>query len=193
MKHLSDKIFVFVSSVERFKGNRKLPEFAEKEIENTSNQKVLDEKYAAFGLLDWALKFLKIDDNFENIVKINGKPHSPFFQFSFSHSHGLVAMAICKKDIGIDVEQVDKNRNLDKIKRYVCSLDEMKYAKNMKRLTKLWTKKESAFKLHGGAHFVPKAICENWCKTKKIKFENKIFFLSVCADEKRKTKFKMLF
>ena len=182
------KVFLFVAKISDLKDNQKLPPFVNEEISRIANEKRINEKRASWGLLDYALKnFLKKSDDFEKIYKKDGKPYSRDYFFSFSHSHELVALAISKNNIGVDIEKVGKLKDFSRLLQYICTEDEL----NKNNLTsdddliKLWTKKESAFKLQGGKRFVPSQLETNLItsKTYKIEFNCEYYYITVCLDK----------
>ena len=79
----------------------------------------------------------------------NGKPVSKNIFFNISHSKDYVLIAISEKyDIGIDIEYKN-NRNVEKLKNYICSKEELDFIKSNDDFYKIWVSKESLFKCCG--------------------------------------------
>ena len=98
-----------------------------------------------------------------------GKPllqGHPDIHFSLSHCHEAVAVALSDHPVGIDIETVDHYS--PEVARHVMSDDEMRQieasAQPEVAFTRLWTMKESLYKLtgddHGGdiAHLLDQAV-----------------------------------
>lgn len=108
---------------------------------------------------EWCIKELTKDitkKSIEEITIIRDKKGKPYlkdipFYISISHSDDLVAVAISKNQIGIDIEKL-KDRDL-KICRKVCTQKEILLMENSsnptKEFYKIWTAKEAYFKKVG--------------------------------------------
>lgn len=86
-----------------------------------------------------------------------GKPllqGHPDIHFSLSHCHEAVAVAVSEHPVGIDIETVDHYN--PEIARHVMSDDEMRQIEASAQpeiaFTRLWTMKESLYKLTGDDH-----------------------------------------
>ena len=84
----------------------------------------------------------------------SGKPQlqgHPEIHFSMSHCHEAVAVAVSDRPIGIDIETTEHYSA--EVARRVMSDNEMRQIENSARpevaFTRLWTMKESLFKLTG--------------------------------------------
>lgn len=89
-------------------------------------------------------------------VKENGKPFAKnaAIQFNISHSADFVACAVSDTPVGIDIEKIDKNRELPI--DFVCGKNEREYilgadseSEIRKRFFEIWTKKEAYSKFTG--------------------------------------------
>ncbi len=100
----------------------------------------------------------KLNTSEESLVfseNINGKPYFtnfPDFHFNISHSEDGIAIAVDKKEIGIDIEKI-RNVNLRVADRFFTD-EEKKYVNkdaefSQKRFFEIWTKKEAYIKKHG--------------------------------------------
>ena len=79
-----------------------------------------------------------------------GKPFAENAEvfFSISHSGNLVACAVSKKEIGIDIEKI-RNIRLKAAEKF-CTASEIDYIGNdLKRFFGIWTLKEAFFKCKG--------------------------------------------
>lgn len=147
-----------------------------KEIESCSNLKVKQEKFYIWKLLEFALKnSLGIDIKDVEFRKLdNGKWVCDRCQFSFSHSHGVVCVAISDAYIGVDLEYMDSKRNPLSLKGKTICENEKCDTENDFFL--LWTIKEARFKYENENHFDP-------LKIDTTKFDNyKSDFLNIGAE-----------
>lgn len=166
------------------------PSIRQSEIESTKNQKVKEEKYFAWRLLEYALMRTfgyKIDRlNFEKTE--NGKWVLDNCYISLSHSHGMVAVAVSKKPIGADVELIEKPKN-NAIERVLNRLEKKAFKKvedkdKDRYLLTTWSKKESAYKKIGKGKFLPSKIdtVKHSFFEKFIKENGKEYILTVCSE-----------
>ena len=140
------------------------PSARQSEIESISNRKVKEEKYFSWRLLEYALsRTFGYKINELNFTKTeNGKWLLDNCYISLSHSHGVVAVAVSKKPIGVDVELIKKPKNNaveralngceKKALKSVCQQEKDKF------LITTWSKKESAYKRKGEGKFMPSKI-----------------------------------
>mgnify|MGYP002624821210 FL=1 len=81
-------------------------------------------------------------------VTNRGKPVSDKYEFNISHSHGMVALAICQdKAVGIDIEKIRPVD--DNLIKYISSEKEYEYISNNEKFVEIWTNKESLLKAVG--------------------------------------------
>lgn len=188
-------VFLFVAKIDKFCGTQKLPKFTQDELKNITNKKVIKQKCATYGVLHFALKTLGIEDDFSRLVKENGKPLSPDYCFSNSHSHNLVAIAISQYDVGVDIEMVDKKRKVQKLAQYVCTPNELSQSiENIEELTKIWTQKEASFKLHGEGRFSPTKLDHDsaFCQSFELEHENEKYYVTICTNKQQNVSFHNL-
>lgn len=103
-----------------------------------------------------------LDD--DNIVITKDEYGKPFLEncnkyISISHSGDYAVCAVSDSPIGIDIEKI-RNVSL-KISEKFCNAKELVYINEKdsnKRFFKIWTAKESAFKLYGGKEKIFKNI-----------------------------------
>ena len=113
-----------------------------KEINTYKNIDVRKEKVASLILKEKYIGEYKIDPL--------GKPISNNCYFNFSHSKGVVVLAINKKyEIGVDVEVLRKID--DDLAKYISSEEEYKSINNEIDFYSIWTNKESLTKCYGTA------------------------------------------
>lgn len=144
---------------ESFKDSGKLP--------NVLKKRVLDYKTESAKILSenaWRLFMKLLQDTGKNrdiqfVFGENGKPYikdNEFF-FNISHSENMVAAAISKCEVGIDVEIISE-RNL-KIADRFFNASEIDFIKNSENnfsdFTKLWTRKEAFLKATGKGLKIP--------------------------------------
>lgn len=181
-----DFCFVYLRKIEDYKDNDILPFFVANNLKTISNQNVINQKKASYGILYEAIKnAFNFEENFSSIkITGNGKPFSPDYYFSISHSGKLVAVAISNKNVGIDIEKIDNKRNFESLKKIV--LHENENVSSLEELIKLWTKKEAKFKFDGNKLFVPNKIDSTSfdSKTKLIKKDNCYFYISIVSSSK---------
>ena len=156
-KFKSDVYFSVIPDIDCY--GEVYPSEKNEEILSVNNQRVKAEKYWAWKTLEYALfrtfgyKIANLDISKQN----NGKWICKDCCFSISHSNGVVAVALSKEEIGIDIESVENiaNKFCDKdvfekfLKRTLNKKDTK--PKGFLEFTKLWTKKESIYKAQGRA------------------------------------------
>lgn len=156
------------------------------EIESCGSEKVKREKYCVWKLLEYALnrsfglrlKKLRFDKT------ENGKWQTDGCFFSLSHCDGVVAVAVSRKEVGVDVEKITEKLEAAK-DRFLTKEESAEYALREDKLLYLaekWTQKESVFKMQGGKSFLPTAIQADEFTTKSLRLKEKEeYVLSVAA------------
>lgn len=180
-----NQIYVYFGKVESANEPSPLPKYQQEKIEKSANLSVINQKVSAYRLLKRAVseKF-GIDDDFSDISLTKaGKPVSPKYCFSISHTKELVAVAISKSDVGIDIEKVNPKRDFQKIKKIFLHENENLLLQSIDDVTQLWVKKESIFKLLDKSTFLPQNIDTQAFNTqiKEISFEGDKFYLAVAT------------
>ena len=116
------------------------------------------ERYYVWKLLEYALNRtfgLKITD-----VKFwqspQGKWECDRCEFSLSHSHGALCVALSRKPVGVDIEKIVPPHAKQFAEKILCreELEEFSTLEESAKITYLmekWTQKESIFKCHQGA------------------------------------------
>jgi len=88
--------------------------------------------------------------------EIDPPTEAPRLRFNLSHTHGLVTCAVCiEADVGVDVERVDRVRDLDGVAKRVFTeseraiLDALEGRAKQGRFTDFWALKEAYIKAKG--------------------------------------------
>ena len=132
------------------------------EIKSVNNEKVKREKYCAWKLLEYAFERslgLKIK-NMSFSKEPSGKWTSPSCYFSISHCNSIVAVAVSKAPVGIDVESYDAPLRKGFEEKALTDKELAEYAtipderKNEYLISK-WSAKEAFFKRSEKASFAP--------------------------------------
>ena len=132
-------------------------------IESTKNPTVRRARYCVWRLFEYALKnSLGFEiKNIDVYRSESGKWLSDDFYFSLSHTDGIVAVAISDFPVGIDVEKV-REVDVDAFSKRVLTENERNalslMASPCDNIIKLWTAKESIYKMLGTSPFVPSKI-----------------------------------
>ena len=139
------------------------PKLRQDEISACSNGRVRREKYCAWRLLEYGLECSlgKQLVDMEITKSENGKWISPYVEFSLSHSHDAVCVAISRKPVGVDIEILQSRVNSERFSERILTDGEAAEYQGLTEnkleflLTK-WSQKESLFKLSGGKSFIAK-------------------------------------
>ncbi len=133
-----------------------------KEIESVSNEKVKAEKTFVWNVLEYALKdALGVEiENTKPEKNGNGKLICSGAEVSLSHKDGIVAVAVGKVPVGIDIEYGLENK--EKLFDKILSDEEKKAylgkEGNALLFPYVWTRKESVFKRLNQKTFIPDKI-----------------------------------
>jgi len=170
------------------------PETRHQEVFQCGHGGVKRQKYYAWRLLEYAL-----DRTFGYKMKemqfsknARGKWETPSCFFSISHTDSVVAVAVSRKVIGVDIEGEDEGKiaalqralTAEEAKEY-SSLDE---GARSDYLWAKWTAKESVFKTLDEPRFSPNKIetKDYTTLTKKVETAGKILTLSVATENPEK-------
>lgn len=181
---MKNKIYLFIGKVEEIYEYIKIPNFAQIEIEKTTNKKIINQKKSVYKLLKYAAKQIyNIDEDFSEFYKNeNGKPFTKKYCFSFSHTDDVVAVVVSNENVGVDIEKIDRKINIEKIKEKIVANGEK--ALNQVEIITLWTQKEAIFKLGNyGKIFSPNKIDTNNEKviSYKINVDASEFIVSIAG------------
>lgn len=144
-----------------------LPAARQQAIERCTDPLRKRQSYCVWRLLDYALKQTvgKGVEEMDFTVDGNGKwSCNGGVHFSLSHCARVVAVAVCERPVGIDVEALDTQRFDARLAERILTekersiYDSLPIDERALTLVKIWTKKEGLFKRDGGKSFVPNAI-----------------------------------
>ena len=176
------------------------PPERKQEIEGCSNGQVRQSKYYVWKLLESALMRtfgLKIKDLTFTHTK-NGKWECPDCCFSLSHSGALVAVALSKKSVGVDIERKDEARFDEKLAQKILTEREKKAWEQLEKqrsaaLNTIWTKKEALFKCTGEGGFTPRSLETTGAVliSKELACEDERYILSVASQDAPRALFRL--
>lgn len=131
---------------------------------------------AAQALADMGVVNLHYDEN--------GKPLADNCYVSISHSGNMVAVCTGESPVGIDIEQIDRQRDTEKIaRRFFCGKElDFVLGAPAERFYEIWTKKEAYSKI-GGKGVVEIAAKFDVLSLEGYEFETEIvgdYAISVC-------------
>lgn len=188
---LKEDVLVYTAKIpENCDIDKVYPEARNEEIARVTNYKVKLEKFVAWKLLRHAV-MNAFGDELESLKlekQMSGKWTCDKFYFSISHSHGMVAVAVSKKAVGVDVEllEIPKENAIERVLTPLerAELESINEEKRWEFLVETWSKKESLFKAKGEDKFYPSkldTIGKN-IVTKRVKIDNKQYVLSVYSE-----------
>jgi len=161
------------------------------EIERCKSEKVRNQKFFAWKLLEYAVSFVYNKDIADcEIYKDGDKWKCDDFYLSISHTNNVVAVAVSSSRVGIDIEKKDVAR-FDNIRAdKFLSEEEKSMFPSLDGITKnkLWALKEAIFKFGNDRFFFPNrvstlginhAISEIFCASAE-------YFLAVVGAEEYK-------
>ena len=132
--------------------NEELLEYVTLNEERLERFSILSEKRKREFLgIRACMKFLNLDH--EILYTENGKPYIPISQnISFTHSYGMVAVAVSDLNIGIDIE-LTRTKEILNIQHKFIREDEINFISEKLKtdyLHIIWGIKEGLYKLNGG-------------------------------------------
>ena len=154
-----------------------LPIERNEEILSSTDDKIRREKFFVWKLLERALMDFYSSPNMNLIKKDgNGKWAGLDLQFSLSHSKDLLAVAVSDSLVGVDVQVERPLKNPRLIEKVFSELEinaisKLDFDRKTSEIIKLWTKKESTFKMLGGANFLAVAKTLNVVDTQTFDYE----------------------
>jgi phosphopantetheine--protein transferase-like protein len=168
-----------------------------REVNSIKNENVKREKYYVWKLLEYALdRSLGIKLKKAGIKKSeNGKWKSSECEFSLSHSSGVLAVAISRKPVGVDIEKISAPRSERFAERILTEKEFNNYSAKEKSLSpefliEKWTQKESIFKSLDEKYFNPSKIeTENASvRTERLTVNGEEYMLSVASQTPNRLK-----
>lgn len=169
------------------------PPIRQQEIDACGSEKVKREKYYAWKLLEYGLSrtFGKKIGKLEFSKADNGKWTCGGCEFSLSHSHNAVAVAISRKKVGLDVELISSPR-VNGVAEKI--LNEQEYADYLVSddkdgfLIEKWTQKESIFKRSDEYAYFPKKTdtASEKVLSRRVELDGEQYVLSVASEDVQK-------
>lgn len=165
------------------------PQARRDEIEKCTGH-VRAQKYYVWKLLEYALmRTFGLKMNALSIKNKRGKWVSDEASFSVSHCEDSVAVAVSRKDVGVDIERVSPERFDSRMREQMLTDGERANIAcdeqaARERANLLWTVKEAEFKRAGGKNFVPNKIdCGVVaCKSALVISEDASYYLTVASE-----------
>ena len=163
------------------------PKERDDEVKNTKNETLQREKYFAWKLLAYAVKNTFNKDLPPSLSKNeNGKWTADEFDFSLSHSGGVVCVALSTDPVGVDVQKVTLPKTETTAFKIFSEEEKAEYAalpldKQAEYFTRKWTERESVFKSLDLPAFFPAlpTLFKGKAVTKTILIGAKPYALSV--------------
>ena len=172
-----------------------------KETESCSNPAVREQKYYVWKLLEHALmRTFGLNIGKLNLRKLSsGKWECDECCFSLSHSGDVVAVAVSRKPVGVDIEKCDPSRFTPALADKILTDAEKKQSDGLSGnrgewLNALWTKKEAIFKQSGASTFAPTQVDTDRhpTATKRLSAAGGEYFLSVASEDAAQAVFRVL-
>ena len=164
------------------------PKARESEVRRVSHPLTRRQKYWVWKLLEAGIRqtFGKEMEELSFKKQRSGKWTCDELYFSLTHSENWVAAAVSNRPVGIDMEPLSsaEGRPWEKLAEKILCAEEQAFRAPIRpqQLLALWTRKESAFKRAGEAHFVPSKIPAAQGELTTLLLENDYLF-SVCAEK----------
>lgn len=162
-----------------------------REIADCSDENTRKSKFYVWKLLEYAL-MRSLGLNAANVAfdkTSNGKWKCCECEFSLSHTDDLVAVAVSRSPVGIDIEKIDAERFDEKLRTRILTptersaLSRLALSERSLRANILWTEKEALFKRDNGKCFVADKLetANSHCKTIIVKSGEVGYYLSVVS------------
>ena len=178
-----------------------IPSERKEEIASCSNEQVRRAKFYVWKLLEDALMrsfALQIKDvPFSRTA--SGKWECSECCLSLSHSKDLVAVALSRGAVGVDVELKNEARFTGALAQKVCTEREenalamLNESDRASALNVLWTKKEALFKCTGEGAFIPRNLETSGAKfaTREIADGDRRYLLTVASEDAASALFRL--
>lgn len=160
---LLNKVFVYYARLSEAEGEAVYPKERDEEIRAAKNPLQRREKYSAWRLLQLAIgdAFGKDIKAFKFSKSSSGKWVADGFHFSLSHSEGIVAVALSKDPVGVDVQLIKAPRAESFARRVLTDAELEEYNASSvdsrdRYLIAKWSAKEALFKTLSKDLFVPR-------------------------------------
>ena len=166
------------------------PPERENEVQALQNEKVKREKHFVWQLLAHAVR----DTYHQELTAFSfqknehGKWTSNGFEFSLSHSGGIVCVALSTSPVGVDIQEISLPKSEKTALKILSEDEKTEYAALEKKekaeyFTSKWTERESVFKMLSLSSFVPSlpTLFTQKAATKILVLEGKRYALSVAS------------
>lgn len=194
-------VCVFVASIPFPVENEGIfPASREEEIAGCADGRVRRQKYFVWKLLERELAVelgLKLT---ELNLKRNGSGKWECGEccFSLSHCGDLVAVALSKKPVGVDIERADGVRFGGALAERIVTESERALLNGVEEplrgeaVNVLWTKKEASFKAYGTGGFNPKQVetTDFATATKMVEWGGQGYFITVASADAARAVFQ---
>ncbi len=159
-------------------------------IDRAKAEELRRERYYVWQLLEYALwqRFGVAIETLSFEREESGRWHTPYCEFSLSHSDGLVAVALSAVPVGVDIQRVVTPHNREFAKRVLTLMEMENYlkcpeAERTTYLIKKWTEKEALFKMrHDTVTSLMSIETGAGCtKTRKITVDESSYVYTVAA------------
>ncbi len=173
-------------------------ELRQAEIESVSNETLKREKYYVWKLFGYAMERsfgIKIAD-LKFTREVSGRYSTDRGEFSFSHSKNVLAVAVSRNAVGVDIEPMD-TKYTDGMARRIMNDSEYSAFETLQEsekqgcFVKIWTAKEALFKASHNEAFHPSEInteSGGFCSYEKT-IDGVKFALSVATNTPEKIRF----
>lgn len=135
------------------------------QIDATANEKLRQERYYVWKLLEYALQrsFGKKMTDLHFSKDDGGKWSCKEYFFSLSHSHGAVAVAVSRKNVGVDIESLQRPMSPGLPDKILTATERAEYdtlpqEAQLPFLLGKWCAKESLFKAGSETAFLPNRL-----------------------------------
>ena len=183
---LNESVFAYVCKKEKFSFFEDLPDFMQTRVKHIKDEGAKEQKRCSYGLLAYALQealWAKWSPS-EVYLSETGKPMAKGYYFSICHTTNVVAVALAKSPVGIDVERVDRALQSTTLSHILHENERLN--SSLPPAIALFTQKEAIFKKEGKARaFLPQTIdtTTNHVQTTEISLDEEKYYLSVAADD----------
>ncbi len=156
------------------------------QITECKNERVRKEKYHVWRLLEYAIQEqYRIPLEAVQFTCADGKWSSDVCQFSLSHSHGILCIALSCNPVGVDVEKITEPS--DALAKKIFTAEELQRYNDMPKserkeyFTRIWTHKESLFKKAGGKGFFTTET-DGYTEENRVVIQGESYILSVATE-----------
>ena len=114
-------------------------------------------------------------------VKEGGKPFAENFNFSISHSKGKILVAVSDCEVGADIQKINPLQSLGTARKFLTEKERANL--DTEKFFKLFTMKESYFKMTGEGLPLSPVPFENFTNCYFHTFKKEDYMISVCSPE----------